>query len=128
MRLSTAAPSVVEQFPPVAALALTGTGRKGIRIGGGLTLGFDAPVLRVVLELEPAAGSGLHYSAKTSDLLIGLSGTTFRGVITVAPRITLEFAECIGVCEGAPAVMLNDEHRHNVTPESAAALVAELTE
>ena len=43
-------------------------------------------------------------------------------------KITLEFAECIGACEGAPAVMVNDEHRHNVTPEKADELVAELSQ
>ena len=41
-------------------------------------------------------------------------------------KITLEFAECLGACEGAPAVMVNDEHRHHVTPEKADELVAEL--
>ena len=48
-------------------------------------------------------------------------GTTKDG------KITLEFAECLGACEGAPAVMVNDEHRHHVTPEVAEALIAELT-
>ncbi len=42
-------------------------------------------------------------------------------------KITLEFAECLGACEGAPAVMINDEHRHNVTTEMADALVGELS-
>jgi NADH-quinone oxidoreductase subunit E len=41
-------------------------------------------------------------------------------------KITLEFAECIGACEGAPAVMVNDEHRHNITAESAESLIHEL--
>jgi len=41
-------------------------------------------------------------------------------------KITLEFAECIGVCEGAPAVLLNDEVRMHVTPEKVGELVAEL--
>jgi NADH-quinone oxidoreductase subunit E len=40
--------------------------------------------------------------------------------------ITVEFAECIGACEGAPAVLVNDDHRMNVTPEKADALIAEL--
>src|SRR6516165_8419920 len=30
-------------------------------------------------------------------------------------KITVEFAECIGVCEGAPAVLVNDVGRGNVT-------------
>ncbi len=47
-------------------------------------------------------------------------GTTSDG------RITLEFAECLGACEGAPAVMINDVQRHNVTTEVADALIAEL--
>ena len=41
-------------------------------------------------------------------------------------KITLEFAECLGACEGAPAVMVNDEHEHNVTPEKADALISSL--
>jgi NADH-quinone oxidoreductase subunit E len=49
------------------------------------------------------------------------------GGTTADGKITLEFAECLGACEGAPAVMVNDVHRHNVTPEVAEALIAELT-
>lgn len=41
-------------------------------------------------------------------------------------KITVEFAECIGGCEGAPCVLLNDEHRMNVTTEAADALIEEL--
>jgi NADH-quinone oxidoreductase subunit E len=41
-------------------------------------------------------------------------------------KITVEFAECIGVCEGAPAVLINDEARMNVTPEKVDALLEEL--
>jgi NADH-quinone oxidoreductase subunit E len=48
------------------------------------------------------------------------------GGTTADGKITLEFAECIGACEGAPCVLVNDEHRMNVTPEKADALVAEL--
>ena len=42
-------------------------------------------------------------------------------------KITVEFAECLGVCEGAPCVLLNDEHRMNVTTEKVEALIQELT-
>lgn len=41
-------------------------------------------------------------------------------------KITLEFAECIGVCEGAPAVLINDVGRPNVTPEKIDGLLDEL--
>ena len=43
-------------------------------------------------------------------------------------KITVEFAECIGACEGAPAVLVNDEARMNVTPENVDALIQELKE
>jgi NADH-quinone oxidoreductase subunit E len=39
------------------------------------------------------------------------------GGTTADGKISLEFAECLGACEGAPAIMVDDEHRHNVTPE-----------
>ena len=41
-------------------------------------------------------------------------------------KITVEFAECIGACEGAPAVLIDDEARMNVTPEKVDALLDEL--
>jgi NADH-quinone oxidoreductase subunit E len=47
-------------------------------------------------------------------------GTTDDG------KITVEFAECIGVCEGAPAVMIDDAGRPNVTSDKIDALIAEL--
>ncbi len=47
-------------------------------------------------------------------------GTTSDG------KITLEFAECIGACEGAPAVLINDVGRGNVTLEKVDALIEEI--
>jgi NADH-quinone oxidoreductase subunit E len=46
-------------------------------------------------------------------------GTTKDG------KFSLEFAECIGACEGAPAILINDEHRFDVTPDKVDALIAE---
>jgi NADH-quinone oxidoreductase subunit E len=48
------------------------------------------------------------------------------GGTTTDGKITVEFAECIGACEGAPAVLLGDEARMNVTPEKVDALLEEL--
>ena len=48
------------------------------------------------------------------------------GHTTPDGKITLEFAECIGACDGAPACLVNDVHAMNVTPEKADALIAEL--
>jgi NADH-quinone oxidoreductase subunit E len=48
------------------------------------------------------------------------------GGTTADGKITVEFAECIGACEGAPAVLINDEARMNVSPEKVDALLDEL--
>jgi NADH-quinone oxidoreductase subunit E len=47
------------------------------------------------------------------------------GQTTADGKITLEFAECLGACEGAPAVMVNDEHRMNVSPDKIDGLIQE---
>ena len=47
-------------------------------------------------------------------------GTTSDG------KITLEFAECIGACEGAPCILINDEHELDVTHDKADSLMARL--
>jgi NADH-quinone oxidoreductase subunit E len=48
------------------------------------------------------------------------------GQTTDDGKITLEFAECIGACDGAPAVLLDDEHVMNVTTEKADKLFDDL--
>jgi NADH-quinone oxidoreductase subunit E len=48
------------------------------------------------------------------------------GQTTADGQITLEFAECIGACDGAPACLVNDVHAMNMTPEKADQLIAEL--
>jgi NADH-quinone oxidoreductase subunit E len=48
------------------------------------------------------------------------------GQTTSDGKITLEFAECIGACDGAPCVLVNDTHRLDVTPERADRLIEEL--
>jgi NADH-quinone oxidoreductase subunit E len=51
---------------------------------------------------------------------VKVGGTSADGAIT------LETAECIGACEGAPAVLVNDAHVMDVSAERADTLVAEL--
>lgn len=41
-------------------------------------------------------------------------------------KVTVEYAECIGACEGAPAVLINDEHGMNMTVEKMDALLTDL--
>jgi NADH-quinone oxidoreductase subunit E len=60
----------------------------------------------------------LEHCSKKLGVPVG--GTTSDG------KITLEFAECIGACEGAPAVLVNDEHVMNMTNDKVDTLIAEL--
>jgi NADH-quinone oxidoreductase subunit E len=39
--------------------------------------------------------------------------------------VTLEFAECLGACEGAPCMLVNDECHMNMTEESALNVIGE---
>ena len=48
------------------------------------------------------------------------------GETTSDGKITLEFAECIGACDGAPACLKNDVHVMNVSPEKADELILNL--
>ena len=41
------------------------------------------------------------------------------GETTADGKVTVEFAECLGACEGAPCMLVDDEQHLNVTPESA---------
>jgi len=49
------------------------------------------------------------------------------GETTADGKLTIEFAECIGVCEGAPAVLIDDAGRGNIIPDKVDGLLAELT-
>jgi NADH-quinone oxidoreductase subunit E len=48
------------------------------------------------------------------------------GETTADGSVTLEFAECIGACDGAPACLRNEVHLMNVTREKANGLIEEL--
>jgi hypothetical protein len=98
--LNTLRPARVEMFPAVASTALRSAGRKGIALepagffgAQSLLITFSSPVMRIVLEFEPAAMHSLSYEAKTSDYLFGLSGATFSGGVPAGTRVTLDFPE-----------------------------------
>lgn len=48
------------------------------------------------------------------------------GETTADGAVTVEYAECIGVCEGAPAVLIDDTGRANVTRDMVDGLIDEL--
>jgi NADH-quinone oxidoreductase subunit E len=41
-------------------------------------------------------------------------------------KITIEAAECIGACEGAPALLINDDARNGITEDKVDGLIEEL--
>ncbi len=41
-------------------------------------------------------------------------------------KVTLEFAECLGGCEGAPCILVKDEMQLNMTPEKSDQLLKTL--
>ncbi len=48
------------------------------------------------------------------------------GETTPDGKLTIEFAECLGVCEFAPAILDGNQTLKNMTPETADAYLAEL--
>jgi hypothetical protein len=105
VRFSCAGACTVELYPPLSATALSGFARKGIALNAGfigspsLAITFDAPVSRVVLELEPARTASLDWSAHTSDYILGLPGTAMSGTVAGSSRVTLDFAEPVNTLE-----------------------------
>jgi NADH-quinone oxidoreductase subunit E len=48
------------------------------------------------------------------------------GQTTADGRVTLEFAECLGACEGAPCMLVDEQCHMNLTAESATGVIQNL--
>ncbi len=48
------------------------------------------------------------------------------GQTTSDGKVTLEFAECLGACDGAPCILVNDECHMNMTADSVSKLLQQL--
>ena len=87
---------------------------------------FKEPVGKYVLQVCRTLSCALNGAERVTEALaeklgIGLGETDASGTFTL-----LEF-ECLGACDRAPIVMVNNEHWHErVTPESCAKLVDDL--
>jgi NADH-quinone oxidoreductase subunit E len=59
------------------------------------------------------------------ELLAGVSKRigTHVGDTSSDGGVTLEFAECLGACEGAPCILVNDECHMNMTEDSVVELI-----
>jgi NADH-quinone oxidoreductase subunit E len=64
----------------------------------------------------------------SEELLVALSERlgVKPGHTSADGRLTFEFAECLGACEGAPCMLVNDECHMNLDEESAARLIEQL--
>ncbi len=51
-----------------------------------------------------------------------ISGTMQPGETSADGRISLEYAECLGACEGAPCMLVNEDCHMNQTVDSVAKL------
>ena len=87
---------------------------------------FKAPVGKYVLQVCRTLSCALAGAERVTEALseklgIPVGGTDASGMFTL-----LEF-ECLGACDRAPVVMLNNEHWHErATPESCSRLVDDL--
>jgi NADH-quinone oxidoreductase E subunit len=87
---------------------------------------FKAPVGKYVLQVCRTLSCALAGAERVTEALgeklgIEVGGTDPSGTFTL-----LEF-ECLGACDRAPVVMVNNEHWHErATPESCSKLVEDL--
>ena len=88
----------------------------------GFFRGEDAPLGRkrvwVCRSLSCALRGGEELLADLSERLACEPGGT-----SVDGRYSLEFAECLGACEGAPCVLVDDECHMNLTMEDRKSVV-----
>ncbi|HET6327682.1 MAG TPA: NAD(P)H-dependent oxidoreductase subunit E [Planctomycetaceae bacterium] len=75
----------------------------------------------VCRSLSCALRGGEELLAEISSKLGAEPGET-----TTDGKITLEFAECLGACEGAPCLLVDDECHMNMTAASAGDLIHNL--
>ena len=84
----------------------------------------DAPLGRkrvwVCRSLSCALRGGEELLADLVERLDCLPGGT-----SADGRFSLEFAECLGACEGAPCMLVDDEHHLNLTADDAVRILEE---
>jgi len=48
------------------------------------------------------------------------------GETTEDGKVTLEYAECLGACEGAPCILVDDDCEMNMTPQQAEEIIGKM--
>jgi NADH-quinone oxidoreductase E subunit len=87
---------------------------------------FKAPVGKYVLQVCRTLSCALAGAERVTEALSEKLGIPVGGTDASGQFTLLEF-ECLGACDRAPVVMLNNEHWHErATPESCSRLVDDL--
>ncbi len=83
------------------------------------------PKGKYVIRLCQTISCDLAGKAKTARQFENELGIKF-GETTTDGKFTLEYTNCLGMCDQGPAVLINDKIYTKVTPEKAHTIVAEL--
>jgi NADH-quinone oxidoreductase E subunit len=87
---------------------------------------FRAPVGKYVLQVCRTLSCALAGAERVTEALVEKLGIEVGGTDPSGTFTLLEF-ECLGACDRAPVVMVNNEHWHErATPESCSKLVEDL--
>jgi len=87
---------------------------------------FKAPVGKYVLQVCRTLSCALAGAERVTEALSEKLGIV-NGATDASGTFTLLEFECLGACDRAPVVMVNNEHWHErATPESCAKLVDDL--
>jgi NADH-quinone oxidoreductase subunit E len=86
------------------------------------TMFYTRPMGRYVLQVCRTLSCALMGAERVTDALRAKLGTCV-GETDPAGEFTLVEVECLGACDRAPVVMVNDAWHERLTPEQAGALV-----
>lgn len=82
----------------------------------------DKPRGKYVVRMCKSAPCHIVGAAEVANAISDFLGIR-TGETTADGLFTLEFCECIGLCDTSPAIMVNDSVYTNLTPQSAVALI-----
>ena len=89
------------------------------------TMFYTRPVGRFVINVCRTLSCAINGAERVTEELVGKLGIT-PGQTDASGTFTLMEVECLGACDRAPAVMVNDAWQECLTPESAAQMVDDL--
>jgi NADH-quinone oxidoreductase E subunit len=89
------------------------------------TMFYTQPVGKFVINVCRTLSCALNGAERVTEELCGKLGIT-PGQTDASGTFTLVEVECLGACDRAPAVMVNDAWHECLTPEAAGKLVDDL--